>query len=146
MQISPIMNFKILTAVIALLVVFSSCSSKPEIKEVEQNLKEQIASESEKRIELISVEKTNAVEKEYFGQKVYTISYKAKIRFKQDCFMYINKSGVGPFIESFKTYLEEPDFVPSMQMQVVSCSKGQEVDYESSSSFTENEDGWIINE
>lgn len=125
--------------------ILGSCSSNPEITDVEQNLKDRIASESENRIELVSIEKTDAVEKEYFGQKVYTISYKAKIRFKQDCFMYINKSGVGPFIESFKTYLEEPDFVPSMQMQVVSCSKGQEVDYESSSSFNETEEGWTIN-
>jgi hypothetical protein len=130
---------------LVILITLGSCSSNPEIADVEQNLKERIASESENRIEVVSIEKTDAAEKENFGQKIYTISYKVKIRFKQDCFMYINKSGVGPFIESFKTYLEEPDFVPSMQMQVVSCPKGQEVVYESSSSFSETEEGWSHN-
>lgn len=126
--------------------LISSCSTKPGIEEVEQNLKDQIALESEGRIELLSIEKTNSTDQEIMGQELHTIEFKAKIKFTEDCFMYANKSGTGPYIQSFKTYSEEPEFVPSLQMQIVGCDKGIEVNYTGSSTFANTENGWIITE
>lgn len=121
-----------------------SCSSKPEIADVEQNLRDQISQESDGRIELVSIEKTNSLDQEFMGQEVHTIEYKAKIKFLKNCFMYVNKSGTGPYIQDFKTYTEEPEFIPSLQMQIVECNKGVEVDYVGSSNFGNTENGWVL--
>ena len=137
------MNIKIVTAILAMSIAVSSCSSKPEIGDVEQNLQNQITQESEGRIELISIEKTNSVDREFMGQEVHTIEFKAKLKFLKDCYMYVNKSGYGPYIQSFKTYSEVPEFVPSLEMQGVKCKKGVEIDYTGSSTFSNTENGWV---
>ena len=126
--------------------LLASCSSKPEIGDVEQNLKDQISHESNGRIELVSIEKTNSIDQEFMGQKVHIIDYKAKIKILEDCFMYVNKSGTGPFIKTFKTFKEQPEFIPSLEMQFVECDKGTEVSYDGSASFSDTENGWILNQ
>ena len=131
---------------VAVASLISSCSgSKPGIDDLENSLNETVKSESNNRIELVGVEKTNAVDKEVFGQKVYTISYEATIKFKEDCYMYYNQSGYGPMFESFKTYNEEPEFVPSLQMKIGFCEKGQEIKYFGSAAYSETEEGWVLN-
>lgn len=135
----------ILAASITALTMYS-CSGKPEISDVEENLREQITQESEGRIELQDIEKTNATDREFMGQEVHTIEYKAKLKFLKDCYMYVNKSGFGPYIKSFKTYSEAPEFVPSLQMQVVVYEKGTEIDYTGSYTFSNTENGWVSNE
>ncbi len=139
------MNTTIVTAFAAICIIVSSCSSKPDIGDIEQTLKEQISNESEGRIELVSIEKTNSIDREIMGQEVHTIEYKAKLKFLKDCYMYVNKSGYGPYIESFKTYSEAPEFVPSLQMQSVICKKGVEIDYAGSATFSNTEEGWVQN-
>ncbi len=144
MKTSSIMKTKILIA-LASLCMICSCSNKPSIGDIDQTVREQISEESEGRIELVSIEKTNSTDREMMGQEIHTIEYKAKIKFLKDCYMYVNKSGFGPFIQSFKTYTEQPEFIPSLQMQGVSCDIGVEIDYAGSSSFSNTENGWIQN-
>lgn len=121
-----------------------SCSGKPEISDLENDLKSQIVSESEGRIELTKLQKINAVDKEVFGQKVYTIAYEATIKFNEDFYMYYNKSGYGPMFESFKTYKTEPEFVPSLQLQVGLCERGKDFTYQGSATYCETEEGWVL--
>lgn len=128
---------------VAGVLLITSCSGDPGIGDVESNLKEIIHNQSNGDIELVNVEKTNSEMKEIFGQKAYSIYYKATIKFKKNCFIYVNKSGMGPLFESFKTYDQSPDFVPSFSMVATSCKKGQEVSYDGKMSFKETENGWV---
>lgn len=133
------------TAATAITLLLNSCSGNPGISDVELELKSVIDSQSNGSIELVEIEKTNSEEKEIFGQKVYSIDYKATIQFKKDCFIYVNKSGMGPLFESFKTYDQEPDFIPNFAMVVTSCKKGDKVSYNGRISFRDTEEGWVAN-
>ena len=128
---------------VVLIVLFTSCSSKPDIEKVKTILSEQISNESNGDIALLSIEKTNAQDNEFMGQKTHSIEYKSTVEINEDCYMYINKSGVGSFFLSFKTYKEQPEFIPSMQMQIVECSKGDKVNFVDKMTFFETENGWI---
>lgn len=141
------MNYKplLLTAAAAVTLLLNSCAGTPGISDVESELKPVITSQSNGNIELLEIEKTNAEEKEIFGQKVYNIDYKATIQFKKDCFIYVNKSGMGPLFESFKTYDQEPDFVPSFAMMTESHLKGDKVSYQGRMTFRNTENGWTAN-
>lgn len=140
---NEILKTYIFTLMIASL-FFNSCSNKPGINDVEETLQNQINNESEERIELINIEKTNSIDNEFMGQKVHTIEFKAKIKFLEDCMMYVNKSGMGPYFMNFKTYTKEPDFNPSMMKQIVTCAKDVEVEYFGSATYSETEKGWIL--
>ena len=128
---------------LALVLLFGSCSSKPDISTVEETLSNRVLAESLGSLELLSIEKVNAQESELFGREMYSIKYKGTIEVKKDCYMYVNKSGMGSFFESFKTYDESPEFIPSMQMQIVKCNMGDEVDFYDVAKFTNTENGWV---
>ena len=138
------MNLKKSTILIILsLLILTSCSGKPDSSDAETSLSERISTESNGNLTLIDFQQTNAVDREVFGQASYTIQYKATVRVEKDCFMYVNKSGMGSFFESFETYDESPEFIPSLMMQAVKCSKGEEVDFVDDVTYVETEEGWI---
>lgn len=122
----------------------SSCSSQPNLADLESSLRKEISVESDGRIELLELKETNMVEKDALGQEVYSIEYEAKIRFKSDCYMYYNKSGSGPVFTSFKTYQEQPEFVPSLQMQVGFCEKNQEFKYSGVANYIKSDDNDFV--
>lgn len=130
-------------AIILLFLIFGSCSGRPDAGDVEDDLAERIETESEGRITLIDFEKTNSVEREAFGQESYTIYFTGKIRFEEDCYIYVNKSGMGPFFESFKTYKKQPEFIPSMGRLLYSVDKGEEVEFKDKVTYLETEEGWV---
>lgn len=119
----------------------SSCSSKPSESRAEKDLREIIHNESNGNLELIAFNKTNAVEREVFGQKTYAIEYKAALKVKKNCFMYVNSSGFGSFFKSFKTFNKAPTFIPGRE--IVECDKGKEVDFIDIIKYVETEEGWI---
>lgn len=123
--------------------LLTSCSGKPSIGDIEDDLTERIASESGGKIELLEIEETNSIDNEVFGQEMYTIQYKAKVKFLSDCYMYVNRSGMGSMFLSFKTYSTSPEFIPSMQMQAVKCSKGDEVEFQGSERYSNTNEGWV---
>ncbi len=125
------------------ILILASCSSKPDLTDVENSLSDRITSESNGNLTLIEFEQTNAVEREVFGQASYTIQFKGKVRVENDCFMYVNKSGTGPFFESFKTYNDAPEFIPSMMKVGVQCPKGEEIEFTDKVTYAETEEGWI---
>ncbi len=124
-----------------LILTISSCSSKPSESRAEKDLRELIHNESNANLELIEFEKTNAAERELFGQKAYAIEYKATLRVKENCYMYVNSSGYGSFFKSFKTYDKAPTFIPGKE--IVECDKGKEVEFSDIIKYVETEEGWI---
>lgn len=130
-----------LTLPTLLILTLSSCSSKPSESRAEKDLREIIHSESSGNLELIEFEKTNAAERELFGQKAYAIEYKATLRVKENCYMYVNGYGYGLFFKNFKTYDKSPTFIPGRK--VVTCTKGKEVDFSDIIKYVETEEGWI---
>ncbi|WP_341906281.1 hypothetical protein [Fluviicola taffensis] len=139
------MNVKplLITAAAAVTLLLNSCSGTPGIADVESELKSKIQNESNGNIELTHIEKTNSKDNEILGQKIHTIEYKATITFKKDCDMYVNKSGVGPLFESFETYDEQPEFIPSMMMMVMPFVKGEKTTFYGSMRFQDTENGWV---
>ncbi len=127
---------------IVLISILNSCSSKPTISELEELISDKIESESNGTISLVTLEETNSEEQEVLGQAFYTIHYRAKIKFNQDCYMYVDKSGLGPYLPSFKTYIQEPEFIPSMQRQVVRCVKESQIEINDKIRYKETEKGW----
>ncbi len=137
------LNYFTIAGVVILSLLFVSCSGRPDENNAEADLAARIDAESKGALSLINFEQTNAVEQEVFGQESYTIQFKATVRVNEDCFMYVNKSGTGPFFMSFETYHEEPEFIPSLQMQIVSCSKGDEVPFIDKIRYLNTEEGWV---
>lgn len=58
--------------------------------------------------------------------------------------MYVNKSGTVPFFMSFETFAQAPEFIPSLQMQIVEAHKGDEVPFSDAVTYLETEDGWVV--
>lgn len=138
------MTSRISTILIAVFILLlTSCSTKPSASDVETSLSERITSESNGNLSLIEFEQTNAVEQEVFGQARYTVQFKGKVHIENDCFMYVNKSGMGSFFESFKTYESAPEFIPSMMMTGVQCIKGNDVAFNDVVTYLETEEGWV---
>lgn len=108
----------------------------------EKDLSERIQKESDGRLELISFEKTNAADREFMGQKSYVIEFKAKLRVIEDCFMYVNNSGVGSYFKSFTTFEQEPNSIAHPMMRMVKAEKGTEVDFSDVITYAQTEEGW----
>lgn len=68
----------------------TSCSNLPNASKNETDLRSKIEKVSENKIELIQFEKTNALEEEIFGAKYYTVSYKGKIKYKENGYLHLN--------------------------------------------------------
>lgn len=124
-------------------IYITSCSGKPDISEFELELRNKIESESNGIITLSEIEKTNSEEKEFFGQKAYSMDYKATITFNDNCWIYTNQSGFGPRFESFKTYAEEPEFFPSLGHVASYAKKGEIVSFSGKVTYFETENGWV---
>lgn len=88
--------------------------------------------------------KTNESGTEMMGQKVLTAEYDVEFKFIEDCYMYVNHSGIGPEFESFKTYKTEPEFVPSFAMKVFRFEKGQVGHTIAVFRFRETDEGWVL--
>lgn len=131
---------------LATAILFYSCgNSKPSPADVETDLATRISTESNGNLTLIDFKKSNATDSEFLGQKAYTIQFEATLQVEQDCFMYVNKSGSGPFFMSFETFSNKPEFIPSMQMQIVQANKGDKVPYSDAVTYLETEEGWVRN-
>lgn len=139
-KLTPLFKCFAITAMSTLIV---SCSGKPDISEFEAELNEKIEAESNGNISLTEIEKTNSTEQEIFGQKAYSMSYKATITFNDNCWIYTNQSGFGPKFESFKTYSEEPEFFPSLGHVASYAKKDQTVSFNGKVTYFETENGWV---
>ena len=129
---------------ISILVAFGlfSCSGKPTVDDLREELSKQVKSESEGRIVLSDVRVTSEEIQDVLGEKHHTLNYEATISFTENCFMYYNKSGYGPVFTSFKTFSVAPEFSPGLQMQIGSCVKGNNFTYSGSTVYVDRGEGW----
>lgn len=82
-----------LLLLISLLLGFSSCSGKPSTSEAREIIEKQIESQASSKIKLVSLKKTNGVEQEVFGQKIYSLEYAVEIEFLDDCMWIYSMDG-----------------------------------------------------
>ena len=94
----------LLTMIALSLIGLSSCKDLPSASNNEKDLRNKIEKVSENKVELIQFEKTNALEENVFGAKYYTISYKGKIKYKEDGFI---KFALGEDKNILKLYKEK---------------------------------------
>jgi hypothetical protein len=80
----------LLSIILISFIGLSSCKNLPSASQNEKDLRNKIEKVSENKVELIQFVKTNALEEELFGVKYYTISYKGKIKYKENGFLYLN--------------------------------------------------------
>lgn len=71
----------------------SACSDIPSVADGRKALEEKVKKDSDGLIRLGEFKKTNAVERELLGKRLYQMEYSAKIEFTQDLMW----SGPGPF-------------------------------------------------
>lgn len=138
-KLTQLLKYFVITAISALIV---SCSGKPSISDFEIELNEQIENESSVMISLVELEKTNSEEKEFFGQKAYSMDYIATIYFNVDCWIYVNQSGIGPKFNNFNAYLDEPEFLPSLGYVATYFKSGETVKFKGRVNYFETENGW----
>lgn len=70
-----------------------ACSGKPTESDGRRALEARVEQDSKGLIRVVSFEKTNAIEQELFGRKLYLLEYSAQIEFTED----VMWSGPGPF-------------------------------------------------
>lgn len=128
--------------IIVLITIITSCSNIPNESRVKKELREQVETESNGYLELIELKKTDGLEREFMGQKTYSLEYTAKLRVKSDCYMYVNPTGYGSYFKNFKTYSNKPELILNMQRQIVSCTKDDEVNFKDIIVYIKTEKGW----
>lgn len=134
----------LITLLIGIISCLLSCSNEPDFSEFEEELFNQINFESQGNIKLLDIEKTNSEDNEVFGQKTHTVHYRAEIEFLQNCWIYVDESGSGTMIENFRTYSNQPEFIPSMSYLSMNYKKGDIIDIIGSVTYIQTEKGWLI--
>lgn len=71
-------------------IVLYSCANLPSASENEEVVKEAIKERSKDQIDLILFEKTNSLQRELFGVKVYLVYFIGQIKYKQDGYITAN--------------------------------------------------------
>ena len=94
----------LLTMILLSFIGLTSCKNLPSASKNEKDLRSKIEKVSENKVELIQFEKMNALEENVFGVKYYTISYKGKIKYKEDGFLRIT---IGEDINILKIFKDK---------------------------------------
>lgn len=129
---------------VSIVFILSSCNELPTEADAREKLESLINDESKGQIELIEFTKTNGQENEIMGQKMYKLIYKAKVKFKSSVWIYTNKTPVGDFFPSYKTYNDQPEIIPSLSMVISKSNKNQIVPINGTFTYFETENGWTL--
>ena len=143
--IFKIVNTKIISLVsTSILFLFSffisGCSNPPSSSLGEDSLQKIVSEQSENKINVEFFEKTNGIEREIAGQKIYTMEYSAKIHFQKSGW----KSGdafVGYF-NSFSLTDQHPDGWDNFAKKWIYFEKNAIVELTGEIIFEATENGW----
>lgn len=124
------------------LLFLTACSSLPNEKDAEMELRNEISKKSHDNFSLISFKKTDAVERTFFGQELYVVQYKAKLEVHKNVYTYRNRIKGKRLFSDFKTYNQPPPFIPSFSHEVVRVKKGEKYNFYGEIFFTKTENGW----
>lgn len=89
------MKTKITLLAVAASLFLVGCSGRPSASAGRAALEQKIQRESNGLIRLVSFQKTDGVEQEMMGMKVYQMKYAATIQFNDDCYWGDGNSMVG---------------------------------------------------
>jgi hypothetical protein len=119
-------------------------NSKPSESNGRSALEAETQSESEGLIKLVSFQKTNGVEREFRGAKVYELEYIAEIEFLEDCIW----GGDRAFGWGGSFHARRPDYFdrPPYLMRGARGNKGQRERVSGKLIFEETEKGWRLAE
>lgn len=135
----------ILLPYLFILTFLSSCSDNtPNLEEVKRALSNEIILSSKGDLSLSEFTKTNSFENELFGQRTYTIKYSAKIKVEKDCYLFVDPTGMGPYyFDGFSTFYDPSSkMTPSPLIKILTCKKGDLLNYNGQSTFLWTENGW----
>jgi hypothetical protein len=139
----------ILLFFILLLTIFAGCSSLPSESDAKKYLEAKISEESKGNIELVLFQKTNGVELDGFGQKLYDMEFIASVEVTKDG--YKKRDGyksIGSRNFSFDFYEQLPKidmFDYSVFGSPVSeVKKGQRFELKGAMRYEKTENGWRI--
>lgn len=121
--------------------IFAGCSSLPSESDARKYLEAKISEESKGNIELVIFQKSNGIEQDVFGQKLYDMEFFATVEILKDGHTNDYK---GKF--SFKFY-DQPDARPSFQQILMPRSeakKGQRFELKGTLRYEKTEKGWRI--
>lgn len=127
------------------MVICHSCADdKPTVDDLKNRLDLQILLESSGDLSLSKITQTNAYEHEIFGQLAYTIEFVAKVKANKKCYLFVNPSGIGQpyYFQGFKTISSPDVMTPSPFVQILTCEKGDVLDYDGHKTYKKTENGW----
>lgn len=135
---------ELLYCVLGIMLIYSCTEAKPTVEDFRSRLDLQIILESNGDLSLDEITQTNSFENEIFGQRTYTIKYSAKIKVEKDCYLFVDPTGMGPYyFDGFSTFNDPSSkMTPSPLIQILTCNKGDKLDYKSSTTYLMTENGW----
>lgn len=117
-----------------LILLLTSCNSKPNIDIEKERIKNRIESESNGLIQLVSFEMTGENETEFFEKPAISFTYKCTIKFNDTCWREGDWS-------SFHVSKEEPLYVDLMNFPS-KFNAGEETVFEGEALYVKKESGW----
>lgn len=129
----------LLTMILLSFIGLTSCKNLPSASKNEKDLRNKIEKVSENKVELIQFEKTNALEENVFGVKYYTISYKGKIKYKEDGFLRVT---IGEDINILKIFKDK--YKPNWLTAFHNIKQNEEKKIFGKMIYLKTENGWEI--
>jgi len=129
----------LLTMILLSFIGLTSCKNLPSASKNEKDLRSKIEKVSENKVELIQFEKMNALEENVFGVKYYTISYKGKIKYKEDGFLRIT---IGEDINILKIFKDK--YKPNWLTVFHNIKQDEEKKIFGKMIYTKTENGWEV--
>ena len=133
----------LLAAALATAILLAGCTdgmSKPSESSARQTIEEQIQKNSQGKLKLRDFKKTNGIEREIFGQKMYELQYEAVIEPLANCWF------IEPNSTSVKARISEP-YVCLQQCSFCSATplkKGELHKVNGSIHYEMTEKGWVM--
>jgi hypothetical protein len=135
----PMLAIEVLT-VLAL----SGCGGPPSPSDGRKQVETQIQAESNGLIRLVSFDKTNGLDRDLGGRKLYEMEYTAEIEFLDNCIW--NSGGERGWNGSFVAILKQPGHEGSFRgsFDPLEPSKGEHQRVNGKLKFEKTEQGWRL--
>ena len=122
-----------LITTLCMVYAFVGCSMKPTDADAKRFIEQKIQTNSNGLVKLIDFKKTNGIDKEIQGQKLYKMEWVATIEFSDDCL--INTT-------SFVAVRQPKGFEQFLHLDKKQAQKGTQIQIPGSTEFTKTENGW----
>jgi len=140
------MNTTKLLIALAMLLAMTGCGGPPSASEGRKQLESRIQSESNGLIRLVSFDKTNGVQQDFNGMKLYEMDYSAEMEFLDNCMW--GGGGLLGWDGSFQAVRGQPgtglDAFNPIYYGKQKANKGQHQKVSGKFMFQKTEQGWRL--